>query len=630
MKPILYESTETTFATNGLGRLWDATEASVVEELNGEYTLTVSCPVYGKHLDDLKKGRILLAKPNDVDQAQPFRITGIHKTLGGGVTVTARHISYDTRKIVVTPISVVNLGQFISTLPSKLVTTSGFTSFTISSDVSRSATFYREEPVTLRSLLSADDTSIPTVYGVEAKYDRFSIVFKARRGADNGVGMRYGKNLVSLETDESEDDVYATILPYYKDNEGGCVYGSLCTATGYTATGAGAVPVDVSSYLTAGQSTLDETWYPTQAAVTAAGAQWLAENKPYIPQRQISATPAELSGINTVELGDTVHVFYPALDITEEYRIARLTYDVLMERVSGVDLMLNNLSGGVVVKPMVWQGQMSGVASAMKTETDKLEKKVSEAKDLSSQLANGTYKGGSFMDDDNVYAPHIWGGATLNVGARNDPTPIGPSGSVAGKYNFNVDSNGSLRIGPMSAASQEEASLEEDESSSSGSESKDPSVVYKFDFDAAENVLSLHGNYAVHNSAGTKIGYMGRITGSAGDSGSTEGVAFTVGNNPQSVTDDNDSFFLATSGGARLNYKGNKVYASGSYVKMEHKDDVSVTLGSTLGSGWISLKYGQGGPSVLVSSSAITLEAGGHNITIDSTGARYDGDEIKT
>lgn len=605
MKPILYESTETTFATNGLGRLWDATEASVVEELNGEYTLTVSCPVYGKHLDDLKKGRILLAKPNDVDQAQPFRITGIHKTLGGGVTVTARHISYDTRKIVVTPISVINLGQLISTLPSKLVTTSGFTSFSISSDVSRSATFYREEPVTLRSLLSADDTSIPTVYGVEAKYDRFSIVFKARRGADNGVGMRYGKNLVSLETDESTDETYTTILPYYKDNEGGCVYGSLCTATGYTATGA--VPVDVSSYLTAGQSTLDETWYPTQAAVTAAGAQWLAENKPYIPQRQISATPAELSGINTVELGDTVHVFYPALDITEEYRIARLTYDVLMERVSGVDLMLNNLSGGAVVKPMVWQGQgqMSGVASAMKTETDKLEKKVSEAKNLSSQLANGTYKGGSFMDDDNVYAPHIWGGATLNVGAREGQTP--------GGYNFNVDSNGALKIGPMIKGEPDDAQA------SLRGEDSDPDLVYKLHYNPEANsnkgALSLYGVFQVHDADGNVVGSMGRIKGSAGGEQESDGVAFAAGSTPTTeVQDATDSFFLATTHGARLNYQGNKVYVSGNYVKMEHKDGAEISLSS----GGITLSV-LGGHT-----------QGGHDIVIDSTGAFYDGDEIKT
>ena len=592
MKPILYESTETAFTSNGLGRLWDATSANVVEELNGEYTLTVSCPVYGKHVEDLRKGRILLAKPNDADDAQPFRITGLHKALGGGVTVTARLISYDSRKIVVTPISAISLSQFVSLLPSHILTTSGFTSFTVSADVSRSATFFRQEPVTLRSLLSGDDTSVQTVFGVEAKYDKYAVTLLARRGADNGVSMRYGKNLVSLETDENEDDVYATILPYYKDNEGGCVYGSLVTAPGYTASGA--VPVDVSSLLTEGQSTQDETWYPTQAAVTAAGASWLAEEKPYIPQRQISASVADLRGINSVELGDTVHVYYPALDITEDYRIARLTYDVLTERVAGADLMLNNLSGGAVVKPMKWQGQLSGVASAVKTETERIEKKVDHAEGLSHQLASGTYKGGSFMDDDNLYAPHIWGGATLNVGQRGETAD--PPG-----YNFNVDADGSLKIGPMRKTSSAEAALAEDD---------DSDIVYKLHFDASGDKadLSVFGNFAVHNSAGETIGYMGRIKGSAGDSGETEGVAFTVGNSPSQVTDANDSFFLATSGGARLNYKGNKVYASGSYVKMVHKDGAEISLAS----------------------GSVFISSGSHYIEINSTGAYYDGSEIKT
>ena len=600
MRPILFEKNATIFTSNGLGRLSDATEATVVEEVNGEYTLTVSCPAHGSHVEDVQKGRILLAKPNDTDQAQPFRIVGIHKNLSGGITITARHISYDTRKIVVAPITSASISQFITTLPTKLLTTNGFASFSVTSTLTRDGTFYKTEPVTLRSLLSADDESVLTVYGAEAKYDRYSISILARRGSDKGVTMRYGKNLVSLETDENDEDIYTTILPYYTDNEGGCVYGALCTAAGYSEFGAGAVPVNVSSYLTVGQSTRTDTWLPTTADVTAAGALWLVDNKPYVPQRQIAVTPAELEGINTVELGDTVRVIFPALNLSESYRIARLTYDVLMERVTGVDLMLDQLSTG---KPMKWIGQLSGVASALKGESDKLNKKISEAKTLSSQLANGTYKGGSFMDDDNLFAPHLWGGATLNVGQKSPA--VGPVDSVAGKYNFNVDSDGSLRIGPMAVVASGSSGQQE---TNEGQESKDPSVVYKFDFDVHDNKLSLSGNYAIHNSAGEVIGYMGRIIGNPGGSSSSEGIALTIGSDPQSVSDMYDSFFLATDQGVRMNYKGQKIYASLNYIVLQSVFGPTVTLGLD----------------------DITLQVGQHYIQVNRNGAYYDGWEIQT
>ena len=39
MKPILFESTETEFISNGIGRLADAITCTVLEERNGQYEL---------------------------------------------------------------------------------------------------------------------------------------------------------------------------------------------------------------------------------------------------------------------------------------------------------------------------------------------------------------------------------------------------------------------------------------------------------------------------------------------------------------------------------------------------------------------------------------------------------------
>ena len=52
MIPILFESTETLFSTNGIGRLADAISCVVTEERNGMYELEMDYPQSGIHYDD--------------------------------------------------------------------------------------------------------------------------------------------------------------------------------------------------------------------------------------------------------------------------------------------------------------------------------------------------------------------------------------------------------------------------------------------------------------------------------------------------------------------------------------------------------------------------------------------------
>ena len=92
---ILYEHTETSFTSNGLGCLNDALTCNVKEELNGNYELEMEYPVNGIHYSDIALRRIVLTKPNSYDQPQPFRIYSISKPINGIVTINAEHISYD-------------------------------------------------------------------------------------------------------------------------------------------------------------------------------------------------------------------------------------------------------------------------------------------------------------------------------------------------------------------------------------------------------------------------------------------------------------------------------------------------------------------------------------------------------
>ena len=61
--------------------------------------------------------------------------------------------------------------------------------------------------------------------------------------------------------------------------------------------------------------------------------------------------------------------------------------------------------------------------------------KANEALSVAQQIANGMYSGGTFIDGDKIYSPHIYGGATLAIGANEEG------------YNFTVDEEGNVVVG---------------------------------------------------------------------------------------------------------------------------------------------------------------------------------------
>lgn len=62
------------FDNNGIGKLADAQSCTVTEKRNGSYELKLICPADGIHAEMLEEGNVILAKPSDTMQPQPFRI----------------------------------------------------------------------------------------------------------------------------------------------------------------------------------------------------------------------------------------------------------------------------------------------------------------------------------------------------------------------------------------------------------------------------------------------------------------------------------------------------------------------------------------------------------------------------
>ena len=95
MNPVLFESTENNFDTNGIGILSDSIFCEVTYERNGILELEMQYPITGIHYKEIKTRNIILASPSPVENTQPFRIYRITKPINGIITIYGEHISYD-------------------------------------------------------------------------------------------------------------------------------------------------------------------------------------------------------------------------------------------------------------------------------------------------------------------------------------------------------------------------------------------------------------------------------------------------------------------------------------------------------------------------------------------------------
>lgn len=340
MIPILFASTATTFTTNGIGRLADAISCSITEERNGIYELTMQYPISGIHYSELAEEKILYAQPRPGGSNQAFRIYRISRPLNGVVTVDARHISYQLNKVVVMPFTAGSCAAALTGLKTNSV---GSCPFDFSTDKSVTATFTVTSPASLRSLLGGVSGSILDVFGTgEYEWDNYNVKLWLHRGSDNGVTIRYGKNLTELRNDSSTGNVYTGIVPYYASGDTvvtlseGALWGDHTTAYSQLM----AVPVDLTSEFS-------PDTIPTEAQLRSAGQTYLANSTAWKLSNNITVSFVDLADteeyknvavLQRVNLCDTVTVTDPDLGVSVKSKVIKVVYNVLSERYDSIEL----------------------------------------------------------------------------------------------------------------------------------------------------------------------------------------------------------------------------------------------------------------------------------------------------
>lgn len=213
MIPVLYKADATNFTTYGIGTLADTISCEVTEERNGAYECVLKYPITGAFYKEIRKERLIKAKPNDTSKNQAFRIYRITKPLNGIVTIYAQHVSYDLTAIA-TP-------AWTSTaitpqLAIEHVFNAALTphNFTFRTDYTQAKEFTVSKPKSLRSVLGGSEGSLVSLWGGEFEWDNFQVIHHQGRGTSTGVVIEYGKNLTSLEQDNDISTVYTDLLPY--------------------------------------------------------------------------------------------------------------------------------------------------------------------------------------------------------------------------------------------------------------------------------------------------------------------------------------------------------------------------------------------------------------------------------
>lgn len=337
MIPILFEATETSFATNGIARLRDMISCVVTEERNGVFECDFEYPIDGAHFEDIIPGRIIGVTHDESGDLQPFDIVSYSKPINGVASFHAVHISYRQSFLTVTGSGISSLADALDLLTRATPTNP----FTYDTDITSTAYFAGANgtPKTVRELLGGSEGSILDSYGGEYEFDKFSVKLKANRGQIRDFVIRYGVNMTEYTDDADYFGAFNSCVPYWSGGGETPVIGSRVDSglTSYAGRDL-CVPLDLSDKFENA---------PTTAQLEAEALSYMLRNQTHLPQQNIKVDFLRLQDYSGYEgfenllqcnLCDTISVVFPKYGMTGAFKIVRTEFDVLESRYIEMEL----------------------------------------------------------------------------------------------------------------------------------------------------------------------------------------------------------------------------------------------------------------------------------------------------
>lgn len=336
MIPILYETTETAFISNGLGRLRDVISCKVTEERNGIYEAEFQYPVDGANYDSITVGRIIGVSHDETGDIQPFDIVSYDKPINGIVTFHCTHISYRQSFLTVTGSNIQSLSDAFELLK----TSTPSNPFYYETDKTGDATLEAADgiPKSVRSMLGGVEGSILDTYGGEYEWDKFRVILHRHRGTVRDFVIRYGVNMTDYKETVDGSVSYSNVVPYWTDGTttivGDRIDGDAPTVTARDET----IPLDVSDKF-------EEQ--PTKEQVEEVARSLIADKTSPLPTQNISVSfvrlqdvgeAVEIRNLMSCNLCDTITVVFPSFSTTGRFKIVRTVWDALQDKYESMEL----------------------------------------------------------------------------------------------------------------------------------------------------------------------------------------------------------------------------------------------------------------------------------------------------
>lgn len=328
-------------------------EAEIHVILNGEWTATIEHPI-----DDEGRWKYItdnaVVKMPSFNGEQLFRIQNKEKS-DSGVSVELTPIFLDAKEdcflVDVRPTE--KSGQEaldIMTAPNK--------TYIAKSDIKKTSTAYYQTKNLIEAINGNDDNAFTKRWGGEILYNNYEVIVNERVGADRGVHVVYGKNIVKDGFSETIDmtDVVTRIVPkayngYMIEGEAPWVDSPIIDK--YPTVHYGVITFD-DVKMRADASEDDEAngviVCDTQEQLEKALTDKCIEqfdagvDKPSITIEvnmellQNTELYDDVKELETVSLGDTAHCSHSKLEIVTDARAIELTWDAVRNKVTSVKL----------------------------------------------------------------------------------------------------------------------------------------------------------------------------------------------------------------------------------------------------------------------------------------------------
>lgn len=380
----IFSPTDKTYTTNG-DKVIQPLKATVRKEDNDAYYLDLACGT--EYLTWIKSGNIIVA---DTPQgAQPFRILNPEIT-HTKITCKCNHVFYDSANYLIADSYVVDstCNQALDHLNTATEPRSPFRTV---SDINTINSFR-----CVRKSLYEAITTVLERWGGHLVRDGWTISIRQSIGADNGVVVRYGENLKSIEASYDWGDVCTKILP---EGANGLLLNALDSKQSIYIESSTQYDIPYCKTVQFSQSDIKQENYKTAdgkndetAYKRACLADLRQQAQKYLEENCVPKVNYKMSANleKITDIGDTIEVIDERMGLDMMTHVISFEFDCIQQRYTSIEFgtFKQTLSGlmGTVQQTATdaAQAASSSIATTVKARLDESESKINN-------LVGGSY-----------------------------------------------------------------------------------------------------------------------------------------------------------------------------------------------------------------------------------------------